>query len=61
MRSNHAPNDKFRGSARKISLTLAHKFITQHRKQRVMTFINHSQKFPANRICGLKGGIINGD
>jgi hypothetical protein len=31
-----------------------------HTKQRVMAFINHSQKFPATRFCGLKGGIING-
>jgi hypothetical protein len=61
MRIHHAPNDKFRGSARKNSLTLTLKFITQHHKQRVMAFINHSQKFYATRICGLKGGIIYGD
>jgi hypothetical protein len=58
---NPAPNENFGDSARKNSLTLSHNFITQHVKQRVMAFINHSQKFPANRICGLKGGIIDGD
>jgi hypothetical protein len=56
-----APNEKISDCARKISLTVCDNFITHTSSNRVMTFINHSLKIYATRICGLKGGIINGD
>jgi len=60
-RERRARNDNFRGRARKNSLTLCNNFITHTPTHRVMTHIKHTQKIFATRICGLKGGIYNGD
>jgi hypothetical protein len=55
-----AERKNFHGRKKKFVDDFAHLHYATRQRNRVTTFINHSQKFHATRYRGLKGGIING-